>query len=54
MKLILDVRYPTGYPDTLPELTIEPSEGELDEEETQNLLQELHKVVSFKLGTLLV
>ena len=52
MKLILDVRYPEGYPDTLPELSIEPLEGELEDEDVQHLLQELNKVVGFIPGTL--
>lgn len=52
VKLILDVRYPDGYPDVPPELTIEPSEGDLDDVEIQQLVQELHKVVRLTLGTL--
>ena len=52
VKLILDVRYPDGYPDVLPELTMEPSEGDLGETEIQQLIQELHKVVRLTVGTL--
>lgn len=50
--MVLDVRYPEGYPDTLPELTITPLEGELEEEELQHLLSELHKVVGLITGAL--
>ena len=46
MKLTLNVRYPDGYPDTLPELILEPTEGELEDDELQHLLQELDRVVS--------
>ena len=45
MKLALDVRYPDGYPDTLPELSIEPTEGDIEEDEVEHLLGELKKVV---------
>ena len=46
MKLTLDVRYPDGYPDTLPELSLEPLEGDLEEHELQRVLEELNRVVS--------
>ena len=46
MKLTLDVRYPDGYPDTLPELSLEPLEGDLEAHELQHLLEELNRVVS--------
>jgi hypothetical protein len=48
VKLTLDVRYPDGYPDTLPELSLEPLEGELEDNELQHLLQELNRVVSHR------
>ncbi|KIP09137.1 hypothetical protein PHLGIDRAFT_18740 [Phlebiopsis gigantea 11061_1 CR5-6] len=50
VKLTLDVRYPEGYPDALPELVMEPLEGELEDEEIQHLQQELHKVGEENLG----
>ncbi len=45
MKLVLDVRYPDDYPEVLPELTINPSEGDLEDEEVEHLLKELQTVV---------
>ncbi|KAF9653104.1 RWD-domain-containing protein [Thelephora ganbajun] len=41
VKLILNVKYTSGYPDTLPELTAEPLEGEMEEEELVDLLNGL-------------
>lgn len=45
VKLVLDVRYPDDYPEVLPELTINPSEGDLEDEEVEHLLKELQTVV---------
>lgn len=50
VKLTLDVRYPDGYPDVLPELSLEPLEGEVDEREIQHLIEELLKVGEENLG----
>jgi len=41
IKLTLNVKYTSGYPDTLPELTADPLEGEIDEEELTDLLNGL-------------
>ncbi|KAF9792396.1 hypothetical protein BJ322DRAFT_42744 [Thelephora terrestris] len=41
IKLILNLKYPSGYPDTLPELDAEPLEGEIGEEELVGLLNGL-------------
>jgi hypothetical protein len=40
------VTYPDDYPDVLPELDIEEIEGELSEEEKQELLDGLQALVS--------
>ncbi len=45
MKLTLDVKYPEEYPDALPELSLEIVDGELEEEELEQLLAEMHTVV---------
>lgn len=45
VKLTLDVRYPDDYPDVLPELSLEPVEGEVDDGEIDHLLGELRSVV---------
>ena len=45
VKLALDVTYPDEYPDVLPELSLETLDGELDEDEVDALLKELHAVV---------
>ena len=45
MKLVLDVKYPDAYPDVLPELSINVLEGELDDDETSQLMKELQTVV---------
>lgn len=45
MKLILNVKYTSGYPDTLPELTADPLEGEIEEEELADLLNGLKALV---------
>ncbi|EKM55426.1 uncharacterized protein PHACADRAFT_195458 [Phanerochaete carnosa HHB-10118-sp] len=50
VKLTLDVRYPDNYPDTLPELSLEPLEGEVDDSEIEHLISELHKVGEENLG----
>jgi hypothetical protein len=45
VKLTLEVHYPTEYPEVLPELSISPLEGLLEEAEQAKLLQELSTVV---------
>ncbi|GJE95120.1 RWD and DFRP C terminal domain-containing protein [Phanerochaete sordida] len=50
VKLTLEVRYPDGYPDVLPDLTLEPLEGEVDDSEIQNLVEELHRIGEENLG----
>lgn len=45
VKLTLDVQYPDDYPDVLPELSLELTEGEVDDEEIEQLLGELRSVV---------
>ena len=45
MKLSLTVEYTDGYPDTLPLLSLEPIDGELDEAETAALIESMRAVV---------
>lgn len=45
VKLTLDVRYPDEYPDVLPELELEPLEGDFEDEELDRLRAELQTVV---------
>jgi hypothetical protein len=45
VKVTLDVRYPDEYPDVLPELELDPTEGSLDDEELEHLRGELQTVV---------
>lgn len=46
MKLALDVRYPDDYPDVLPELSLDAVEGELEEDEREELLRGLQTAVN--------
>lgn len=45
VKLVLEVQYTDGYPDTLPDLSVEAVAGSLEEVEIESLLQELREVV---------
>ena len=45
VKLTLSVHYPEGYPDILPELSLDAIDGELEDEEKQKLIEELKAVV---------
>ena len=45
VKLTLDVKYSADYPDTLPELSLETIDGELEENEVDQLLTEMRTVV---------
>ncbi|KAK7693569.1 hypothetical protein QCA50_003138 [Cerrena zonata] len=49
-KLTLSVHYPDGYPDALPDLSIEATEGELSDHETEELLKGLKAVGEENLG----
>ncbi|KAJ8594337.1 RWD-domain-containing protein [Rhizopogon salebrosus TDB-379] len=49
-KLQLSVHYPDEYPDTLPRLTLEAIEGELEEEEHDALLESLTTVGEENVG----
>lgn len=46
VKLTLDVKYPQDYPDVLPELSLEPTQGGLQDDEVQALIEGLRAVVS--------
>ncbi|KAI0695892.1 RWD-domain-containing protein [Cytidiella melzeri] len=50
VKLTLDVRYPDEYPDVLPELQLEPAEGDFEDEELDRLREELQTVGEENLG----
>ncbi|EIM89982.1 RWD-domain-containing protein [Stereum hirsutum FP-91666 SS1] len=50
LKLSLSVQYPDGYPDVIPELTLETLEGELDESETTSLLDGMRAVGEENMG----
>ncbi|EPT05982.1 hypothetical protein FOMPIDRAFT_1154615 [Fomitopsis schrenkii] len=50
IKLVLEVRYTDGYPDTLPELSLEPLEGPIEEDELENLMADLRRVGEENLG----
>ena len=45
VKLVLEVHYTDDYPDTLPELSLEPLKGSIEEDEIENLLADLRRVV---------
>ena len=45
MKLALDVHYNDDYPETLPDLSLEPVEGDVTEDEIDELLQSMKTVV---------
>jgi len=48
VKLELHVHFSDDYPDVLPDLTLSPLEGEVDESEMVHLLDELKKVVGYQ------
>ncbi|KAF7793005.1 hypothetical protein EIP86_004110 [Pleurotus ostreatoroseus] len=50
LKLTLDVKYSADYPDTLPELSLETVDGELEENEVDQLLTEMRTVGEENLG----
>lgn len=50
VKLTLDVKYPQDYPDVLPELSLEPTQGGLQDDEVQALIEGLRAVGEENLG----
>jgi hypothetical protein len=46
VKLTLRVHYTDGYPETLPELSLDAVDGDVDDDEVTELLSELWAVVS--------
>lgn len=47
------MHYPNEYPDALPDLSIEATEGELSDHETEELLNGLKAVVRYSLQSIL-
>ena len=45
VKCTLNVTYPESYPDVLPDLVLEPSEGELEQGEMDSLVDQLKATV---------
>lgn len=45
MKVTFEVHYTDHYPDELPDFTLNPIEGTLEDDEKEKLLKELHDVV---------
>lgn len=45
MKVLLNVRYTPGYPNEVPELSIEPVEEDLEEEEIDELINGMKAIV---------
>ncbi|KAL5511588.1 hypothetical protein ACEPAH_4805 [Sanghuangporus vaninii] len=50
LKLILRVTYTESYPEVLPELTLEPTEGDLEPDEIAKLIDQLKTVGEENLG----
>jgi len=50
VRLSLDVKYPEGYPDQLPELSAEPIEGDIADDELNQLLNGLRTLVVKKIS----
>ncbi|CCL99145.1 uncharacterized protein FIBRA_01160 [Fibroporia radiculosa] len=50
VKLALEVYYTDDYPDALPDFSLDPTEGELNEMETEDILDELRRVGRDNLG----
>ncbi|KAF8709521.1 RWD protein, partial [Rhizoctonia solani] len=54
LKVILGIDYTTNYPDEVPNLSLEPEEGELDEEELESLINGMKAVGEENLGMAMV
>ncbi|KIM87049.1 hypothetical protein PILCRDRAFT_95926 [Piloderma croceum F 1598] len=50
LRLTLTVHYTDGYPDKLPDLSLEAIEGELEDDELESLLHELRTIGEENLG----
>jgi hypothetical protein len=48
VKLSLGVSYPEDYPNVLPDLSLEPVEGDFSEEDLEALLTDIRTSVSFR------
>jgi hypothetical protein len=49
VKITLKVHYTDDYPNTIPSLSLEPTETEFSEEEIDELLSELRNVVRWEI-----
>lgn len=49
MKLSLSVSYPEDYPNVLPDLSLEPVEGDFSEEDLEALLNDMRTSVNNRL-----
>ncbi|CAE6421031.1 unnamed protein product [Rhizoctonia solani] len=54
LKVLLDVEYTVNYPDEVPNLSLEPEEGELDEGELESLIKGMKAVGEENLGMAMV
>ncbi|QRV72834.1 hypothetical protein RhiJN_15722 [Ceratobasidium sp. AG-Ba] len=54
LKVLLNVRYTPGYPNEVPELEIEPEEGDLEEEEIKELIDSMKTVGEENVGMAMV
>jgi hypothetical protein len=45
VKVLLNVRYTPQYPEEVPELELEPEEGELEEDEIKELIDSMKAIV---------
>ncbi|KAF8504051.1 RWD-domain-containing protein [Hysterangium stoloniferum] len=50
LRLLLKVKYPEGYPDNLPELTLDALDGALEEKESKELMVELQTIGEENIG----
>jgi len=50
VKLLLEIIYPEKYPDVIPEMTLTPTEGELETSEMDSLIDQLKSVGEENVG----
>ncbi|CAE6503278.1 unnamed protein product [Rhizoctonia solani] len=54
LKVLLGIEYTTNYPDEVPNISLEPEEGELEEEEIESLITGMKAVGEENLGMAMV